>query len=1194
MYNAFMGPVIDEIAYYENFELVNGKEASMQLYTYKAYLATIMISEQSANWFYNSAMNLLKPINFQEEIIGKDGYYKSFNELEKETKEYIKNIYNSAIKNYEELGIEPTDSAYPEYLNALKDYIDGGSDAFGGRLEIVLKSWLEKNVKEADMNGKKTELNAAYAAIFTYIENSNISSEFKERLLDAFSVYLVQSSEDNQDSFSSSKFDIELKTLMSNLAQSKTYLNELIDNSNEVDSLFKVGIKNALDTYFTSANAFISSKRAYIEENDAFKYANNSNALKVFIQNSQNSLKTYYDILSKENIFKYYGFHNIYENIIKTEKVDDKKVPWINNYNNWINLREDIMDAQNKVVELTSSSSVSEEEKAVLATINEYLTVAEQYYNYQNILDRLNRYYIVLAVNSTETQGTNISLEVVINNKHYTVGQNFTSGKFIEYVLGGKYLKDMGYSPVFVDENYEGLLSMSKGDDGKVKLSGSFSMLRQFMVELGDISSTLYQMTNLVNLSDISKDELIIGATSSDENDLAEKILLMILQNDFLQSDNILAFFDLNAADFNGMQESEQRNAIKLAAIAKVSNISTTDAYIQNNKYLNTVLSYLLLTNENSNEPLNGDYSKITLKQLRLYCMQFLCDFEAEASETETANQLRYMAVFSLACSDWLDSNKKGAINNSWTLSRRESIASLKIDKQSQATILRLAGLDNRPYEELVGAEYTIDFNLAEVDEANGDVFVICTFDEERRVFIPFMMSNKQYASYEHEPKDEDNKAWAQKYNFRSSFTEYYVTGDTNKQDAFFPVIAKGLITSDGKPTAIRERNGNIEYYRDDIKIHNVTDIGLSNYYISVDQVPVHHTAMSYLFNSFTKLVTGKTLIEHVAQKIPRVAAHSNINFCYGVEHNTLARSYGGANAISFNFDKSACPEMEFFYSLEQMNILILLIGVVALTNALFKALWGIIGRMFDITVLFVLGPAVISTITLSSATRDKDDKEKINENTNQIYTRWSQTITDKVVSVFAYAIGFNVFFIVVPILSQMTLFESNSVFASLPILKNVSVHFLNEIARLIFLVAAAYLVKRTPGIFAAITRTNNGFDEGANIYSRVKNTVATAGDFLSGRYALDKLEAAKETAVNSIPGIEAAKKVAGKVKEHSIKAGAAGAKAAALAAGLPPEAADMVGKQFEEQMREKEKKEKEYKEKKKKARETREKARSK
>ena len=260
----------------------------------------------------------------------------------------------------------------------------------------------------------------------------------------------------------------------------------------------------------------------------------------------------------------------------------------------------------------------------------------------------------------------------------------------------------------------------------------------------------------------------------------------------------------------------------------------------------------------------------------------------------------------------------------------------------------------------------------------------------------------------------------------------------------------KGIIDYNGMPTAIRENEGNIEYYRDGIVIHDVGKYGLNEYFVSADQIPVHHTGISYVANMFTKLFTGKSLVEQLVESNPRFAANSSFKFLYGKERTVTDVSIDGLCAISFNFDESACIDMEHLYTLEYMNIIVLIIATASIVVALWKAVWGVTQRMFDITIYFLLGPAVISVIPLR---QDKLDKKKnVEESNDDAYSRWKDTLIDRLLAVFAYAIGFNIFFIIIPIVSKMQLFDSASMFAHLPLFNNLSVGFLNELARVVFL----------------------------------------------------------------------------------------------------------------------------------------------
>ena len=553
------------------------------------------------------------------------------------------------------------------------------------------------------------------------------------------------------------------------------------------------------------------------------------------------------------------------------------------------------------------------------------------------------------------------------------------------------------------------------------------------------------------------------------------------------------------------------------------------------------LLSYLLLTDTNDQKPDYTDYTKLTLKELRNKCLEFLVNFEEQKGETVEQNQQRYLAVFALLCSDWVTQSDAmapeiGAINNSWSSDARETITKLKVDKQSQATILRLAGLDNRPYEELVGAEYSIDFTNHTSDEAYGDIFIICTFDEELKLYVPFLMGNTGATVGANLPTDEEGYTWLSKYNFRTPSTEYYASADELVPSVFFPIIARGIIDEEGNPTAIREVEGNIEYYRDEIIIHNTSTGGLSTYFATVEQIPVHHTGLSYMVNTFSKMFTGKTLIEHLVATVPRLAVDADLNLCYGTESNLVAYSIDGKVLMNYNFVSGANPGMKYFYSIMDMNILVILIGVFTLTIALWKAVWGAIGRLFSITLYALVGPAVISTINLSTDTRDEKKKESINEKGSEIYGRWKSSLINDILLGLSMVVGLNMFFIVVPIIEELVLFESNAMYAHLPLFRNISVGFLNELARLIFLIAAARLSVTAPKLFESIVGTKSIFDKGQETMDSVEHSLNNVGQFVSGAALATEMKNAKVLAEGMIPGVAIVKEVGGQVVKECKK----------------------------------------------------------
>lgn len=1241
MFNVFMGPVLDEIAFYENFDLLSGNEASVQLYTYKAYLASVFLSSSAAQWFYSEAMNLIGDSTFKEDIISSTGGYKYFEYagstevLSEDQRDWLKELYNNYKAELEKQYVTETNPAWPEYMDALNQYIyslgeyDSNPDdnwdkylknAFEGRLELVLNSlksdeyrWddviklhsgIVRNNSTYDLdhntNAYNSSLLKAYEdlvaqvnAVTGSIANS-YDAELVKKTLNEYIIEVIEATYEgyyagnavnyrngrdefiiNSYSFSINAWDTFAADGWKKLSGADGYLS-YINGKYGIDTN---SLHTAFDNYYKKINQFVDVKLKYYQQDQSSKNAGKRDDLVETRDSYLADAKSFYKKLKDE------GLSLINPSEITHDNKPLSDLTYSYNCTNWDELEAAITLIKGYVDAYNGNEEIKQ-------NYTSYYQNLKGYFDTQTDIDKLDRYNITFGVSAILGQNADTSLTVVVNNKAYTVGQNFTQAKFLEFVLGAKYLNSVGYDTVFVADDYEGLLnfeyeynadgSIKLDGDGKPKanVSGSFGVINNFLVELGEITATLYQMTNFNNLSQKSNDEILIGGEVLDDgtfditNSLSSEVIAMILQDGYLAEDLVRAFFDI-ASDVEITQEVY--NSI----------ISTLRAdKTQANEKLNTVLSYLMLTDKLEDKPKFVDYNKLTLKEFRQRCLQFLIDYEDQKNESIEQNQNRYLAVFALSSSDWVqsigtgaDSYQKGAINNIWTKEDRVKILAtatgagvnqaiaLKTDKQTQATVLRLAGLENRPYTDLVGHEYSIDFFNKIPDEQNGDIFIICTFDEETKTYIPFMMSNHRNADGENLPLDEDGKNWFSKYLYRKSYSEYLRTSDDNETEVYYPIIAKGVITREGYPTAIREKDGFIEYYRNNVIIHDVSDTGLSEYFITADQMSVNYTAISAMVNIFSEIFTGKSLVEKMCETTPRFAAHTNYNFCFGVDGETVDKSMNGYVGMSYNFDSDECLDMRNLYTLGKMNIVVLIIGTVSIIMALWKALWAVTQRMYDVTLYFLMGPAVISTLNLRT---DKVSGDSFEESGDDTYQRWKMTFTQKLLSVFAYAIGFNILFVVTPLVTEMTLFEDTSAFAFLPFFNKLSLGFVNEIARVVFLIASAFVTTRAAEFFAKITKTGNGFSEGANTLANVKSTVTQVGDAWSGQLVMDKLAEAKDMSKNLIPGYALMEKASGKVKQLGNKVVSKVGKHMMKAYGVPDSVAEKASKEMERQLNEK------------------------
>lgn len=1201
IFNAFMAPVLEEIAYYESFELMSGNDQSVQLYTYKAYLASVMLSSSASEWFYSTANALLGATVLKEAMVDSSGYIKKYSDMSTSYQSLIKKVYDQANQRLKDQYVESGDKAYPEYMYALEAYINGG-DYFQGRLDLILKSVLSTEKKGKAVDDAKKEVKTTYNNLINKINSnlSKLSADDKELFETNIKKYLWNPS----SCFSYEQNDFLLKNSSNQLYGEKEkddldlisntfQIVEARDNISEFNAsvytqgslsyyleslgMLDSGTITAISEYYSAVSNYLDKKDEFITtDNSSSNVGNHDELLEEAEKYFEQAKSLYSDVKGS------LGNNAIIKSGLSASKMSDfsTKTKW----NNLIS----------KYNTMKNNYNASNDEDGKIGL---YIESVGGYIRTQQAIDQLNRYEILFALESEMTESASSQLDIVVNSKHYSVGQNFTKAKFIEYVLGYQTCIDLGYSPVFVSEGYEGIVKLQKATDSDIDtfkaylktlypteestineitmyrlknysqyekyflactqkftykdgnfyiLSNSFSDVYDFAVELGNVSASLYQMSNLSNLSSASIDEIVIGSGEAQAvavggtKNHSQIILQMILDGEYLPSDLVCAFFDV----------TEDGGAYTNAK-AKITeeNAST---------YLNTVMSYLLMTESDKDKKDFVDYSTLTLKELRIRCLKALIDFEQQNGETVEQNQKRYLTLLALGCSDWADGNGVGALECNWSKSREDNIQTLKVSNQSQAIILRLAGLENRPYEELVDAEYTIDFNLLGEDEQNGDIFIICIFDDETKKYVPFMMANKSSIDSDQLEADEDDNTFFKHYGYKNAYTTYY----TGEGTVAYPIIAKGVVTADGMPTAIRRVDGNIEYYRDNVVIRNASDIGLEEYYASPDQLKVHHTALSSITNFVSKVFTGKSLIENLASAIPKFAAHTNYNFCFGVNTETTATVVGGKNVISYNFGRGDSMDMYYLYDVSRLNLLLLIIGVACLFGALLKALFGVIGRVFDVTIDFLLGPLAITTINLKAD--EKDSKGNLQE-TSVGYESWKGKITADVLNVLSYAIGFNIFFILSPIVMSVEYFETTEAFASLPFFNLITIDFLNNLMQLLFVIGLAFMTTRAPKLFANIIKVDNGFDRGESVKNDINNMKNEVANVWSGKNVADDLKTVKSSIYDvTHPGSEIVKEAGKRIQNTAAKVANVAAQAYLQAEGVPKEAAKELGKALE------------------------------
>lgn len=175
-------------------------------------------------------------------------------------------------------------------------------------------------------------------------------------------------------------------------------------------------------------------------------------------------------------------------------------------------------------------------------------------------------------------------------------------------------------------------------------------------------------------------------------------------------------------------------------------------------------------------------------------------------------------------------------------------------------------------------------------------------------------------------------------------------------------------------------------------------------------------------------------------------------------------------------FDTSVVSQ---YYNLRSMDFLIGIFGSIVIMVMFVMSAVTFIQRIFDIVLLYIISPVSVSTIPVDDGNRFKV---------------WRDMTISKVLSAYGIILSMNLFFIIIPQISEITFFADE---------------FKNGIVRILFLIGGAYAVTKANLVIAQLTGGQNGDNEtqqmfrnmqtGGNIAKGIVGAGATLGGAILG-----------------------------------------------------------------------------------------------
>ena len=653
-------------------------------------------------------------------------------------------------------------------------------------------------------------------------------------------------------------------------------------------------------------------------------------------------------------------------------------------------------------------------------------------------------------------------------------------------------------------------------------------------------------------------------------------------------------------------------------------------------KIFKNVITYLIVSEEQSEEQKENQndiiesvettfvsLDDLTFQEFKLLLMERLVDYEENPSETTKENSNRYLALFNLISGQLnfnelsfngtnpVDGKSIGTIIKPSYLEvyevpetpspseiEREGVlvyvkdmssgiyvkAEFKIDKPTRDSILKMAGLSNRPIEELIGLEYDSLYDRnGYYDEAMGDVFIVCTLDNSTGKYIPVLARGKETKLIDFNETYSAYIEYVDTYGIDLQ-TEYYDTGETfiDEYDAdaddtveqytnpaAYPIIAKGVISSQGYPTGIRMQDGVVSFYRT-----NLT----ASYYISEDAVSATAQVSQVSTVGYTDYVES-TSHEKVS------GSESKTMFVGSYDLKTYLSSDAGIYLLQDEMMYTLPPVDDFggmsvldqfsaFFELNFQSYFLLLMGISVMFPLLYSSSAAVLRRVFDLMFLTLISPAVIAMRSLD--TKD-DDKKGVGMNA---FNNWKLYLEKSLLSAFGFIIGFNIYYILVQSTIGLT-FVTNETMASIVRIGGldfISKSLLEALLKFVYIIAAAGLVREGGKLLLGIVtagkvtnhlaspldaKGNEVIDQIKAPINEAKSALTKVEGIVTGQALLDMKDAAIEGALSAIPGKAYIDGIAEKIEDKNAEKKAEEMAQKAQASGVAKEAAEKAAKEL-------------------------------
>ncbi len=165
------------------------------------------------------------------------------------------------------------------------------------------------------------------------------------------------------------------------------------------------------------------------------------------------------------------------------------------------------------------------------------------------------------------------------------------------------------------------------------------------------------------------------------------------------------------------------------------------------------------------------------------------------------------------------------------------------------------------------------------------------------------------------------------------------------------------------------------------------------------------------------------------------------------------------------------------YYHQTKMNFLYMWIAIFIALTSLFNASMGMIMRLYNLVVLFIISPPIAALMPLDGG---------------NAYKNWRQKFIGSTISAYGTIAGLNLFFQIVPIVQSINLFNPKA--SPGHELMNINNGFYNRLTQLLFVLVGCLMIKDISKMIGSIIGAEDAMEAGAGMSKQVAENAAKIG----------------------------------------------------------------------------------------------------